>query len=198
MSSPAAPRRRYDSPVRREQAATTRARIVRAASDLVVETASWNWRGITVAAVAARAGVHERTVFRHFPSEAELRREVAETLEREAGLGDPPPFEDLPDAATRMYAFLSTVPGVNAPRSIDPALAAVEARRRGELAAAVQEAGLPAPAARQVAAVLDVLVAVPAYRRSVLAWDLSAQEAGAAVAWVTGLVVAAVGRGDLP
>lgn len=197
MSAPAA-RRRYDSPVRREQAATTRSRIVRAGADLVQELASWDWRGITVAAVAARAGVHERTVFRHFPGEAELRREVAETLEREAGLGEPPPFGDLPEAARRMYAFLSTVPGVNAPRSVDPALAAVEARRRGELAGAVEGTGLADPAARRVAAVLDVLVAVPAYRRAVLAWGLSSEEAGAAAAWVTGLVVDAVERGEVP
>jgi AcrR family transcriptional regulator len=53
--------------------ATTRAKIVRAALDLV---ARGGYREAQVAAVARRAGVATGTVYRHFPSKAELFAEV--------------------------------------------------------------------------------------------------------------------------
>src|SRR5262245_58672451 len=57
--------RRYDSVVRRERAAQTRDRIVAAGSELAHEFASWDWKPLTFRAVADRAGVGERTVYRH-------------------------------------------------------------------------------------------------------------------------------------
>jgi len=57
--------RRYDSPLRRERAAQTRDSIISAGAELVHEFSSWDWRKLTIRAVAERAGVHERTVYRH-------------------------------------------------------------------------------------------------------------------------------------
>ena len=65
-------RRRYDSPVRREQAVRTRQRIVDAGVALARELPVWDWRGLTFTAVAARASVGTRTVYRHFPTERDL------------------------------------------------------------------------------------------------------------------------------
>src|SRR5204862_2508851 len=59
-------RRKYDSPVRRRQAAETRERIIAAGVDILHGFPVWNWRALTVGAVAERAGVNERTVYRHF------------------------------------------------------------------------------------------------------------------------------------
>ena len=53
--------------------AQTRERIVRAAHELI---ARGGYREAQVAAVAARAGVATGTVYRHFPSKAELFAEV--------------------------------------------------------------------------------------------------------------------------
>ena len=79
-------RRRYDTPIRRQRAADTRERIVTAGSELAHEFASWDWKALTFRAVAERAGVGERTVYRHFPTERHLHDAVMQRLEEEAGI----------------------------------------------------------------------------------------------------------------
>ena len=68
--------RKYDSTLRRQRAAETRERIVAAGCDLLQGSSIRDWRGVTVRAVADRAGVNERTVYRHFANERGLRDEV--------------------------------------------------------------------------------------------------------------------------
>src|SRR3954447_8373932 len=79
-------RRQYDSPARRQQAAATRERIVAAGAALVRELTTWDWEQVTYRAVADRAGVSERTVYRNFPSERLLHDAVMARLEDEAGI----------------------------------------------------------------------------------------------------------------
>ena len=52
---------------------------------------SWHWNALTFRAVAERAGVGERTVYRHFPTERHLHDAVMARLEEEAGVT----YEDL-------------------------------------------------------------------------------------------------------
>src|SRR2546423_2456900 len=59
----------YESPLREEQAAATRERILGALRDLIVEEHPAN---VTMADVAKRAKVSERTVYRHYPTREEL------------------------------------------------------------------------------------------------------------------------------
>ena len=72
--------------LRRAQMAETRERILAAGSALVHEFKSWDWRPLTFRAVAERAGVGERTVYRHFATERELRDAVMTRCEQEAGV----------------------------------------------------------------------------------------------------------------
>lgn len=58
----------YHSPLREEQAAATRDRIVKACV-AIMQTGG----DLTYAAVAAQAGVQERTVYRHFPTRSDLQ-----------------------------------------------------------------------------------------------------------------------------
>ena len=67
-------RRRYDSPVRRQRAAETRERIVAAGAAILHDHAVWNFDTLTVRGVAERAGVNERTVYRHFANERDAAR----------------------------------------------------------------------------------------------------------------------------
>src|SRR5581483_2680711 len=80
------PRRPYDGSLRRERAAETRDRIVTAGSELLRLAPVRDWRGLTVRAVAERAGVNERTVYRHFGNERGLRDAVMKRQEEEAGI----------------------------------------------------------------------------------------------------------------
>ena len=92
MSEPSTgSRRRYDNRARLEKAAQTRERIVAAGSDLVHGFETWNWGDLTFKAVAVRAGVGDRTVYRHFPTERHLQDAVMQRLESEAGVS----YEDV-------------------------------------------------------------------------------------------------------
>src|ERR1035437_5698757 len=79
-------RRPYDITLRSERAAETRERIIVAGSDLLHGSSVRDWRALTIRAVAQRAGVNERTVYRHFGSERGLRDAVMHRIEEEAGI----------------------------------------------------------------------------------------------------------------
>ena len=84
---PATRRRRpYDSTLRRQRAAETRARIIAAGSALLRGSSVRDWHGLTIRAVAEEAGVNERTVYRHFVNEQGLHDAVMHRFEEEAGI----------------------------------------------------------------------------------------------------------------
>lgn len=85
-----------------QRSADTRARILRAARDLV---ADGGWAAAQVDPVAARAGVATGTVYRHWSAKAELCAEIVATVSaREVGIvkavadGDAVPLEKLKSA----------------------------------------------------------------------------------------------------
>jgi|SRR5271165_1267698 len=195
-----AERRRYDSPVRREQAAKTRERIVVAGWELAHESPVWDWRALTVRAVAGRAGVNERTVYRHFPGERELHDAVMQRLEEEAGVTlEGLRLDDVAKATARVFAHVSSFPMVpRLPRG--PTLSAADERRRASLlhAVAAQADGWPGTDAAKAAAILDVLWSVGSYERLRTGWELSAEDATRALTWAIGLVASAVAEGHSP
>src|SRR5262245_26004595 len=65
--------RRYESALRREQAAATRARIVRAAAELF---AAQGYTQTSIEQIAARAGVARPTVYAAFTGKAALLKEA--------------------------------------------------------------------------------------------------------------------------
>ena len=69
MSRESSPKRKYELKKRAEQVADTRRRITEAAIDL---HGSVGPARTTLSAVADRAGVERRTLYRHFPTEADL------------------------------------------------------------------------------------------------------------------------------
>jgi AcrR family transcriptional regulator len=71
MSREVKPRRRYESPRRREQAAATRLAILEAAEQLFVER---SYAGTSVGEVAEAAGVALKTVYAVFGTKAEVLR----------------------------------------------------------------------------------------------------------------------------
>lgn len=182
--------RPYDSTLRRERATQTRDRIVDAAAELVHGLSSWDWRSLTIRAVAERAGVHERTVYRHFATEDNLRSAVVARLEQEAGIRpDELALDGLEEHVTKLFRYLSTFASSTEPR-LDPSLAAEDERRRSGLLAAVQAVAPDWNDHDQavVAALIDVLSGVPAYRRFVSGWNLAPADAAAAVSWLLTLL----------
>jgi AcrR family transcriptional regulator len=195
-----APRRRYDSPVRRRRVAETRERILSAGAELLHGFPIWNWAALTVRAVAQRADVTERTVYRYFPTERELRDAVLARLEEESGVDVAGlALDDVGAVTARMLEYVSRFPvAPRAPR--DDTVAAANARQRESLVAALApHTGAWSPDDRAVAAaVLDVLWSVVSYERIVVDWGLAPEEAIRGLTWAIGLVEAAVRDGDVP
>ena len=196
LSIPPASRRRYDSPARRQQAAETRERIVSAGAGLVRGFGSWDWDGLTFRAVAERAGVSERTVYRNFPSERHLHDAVMARLEDDAGVSyDNIALDDVAAVTARVFGSLHRfaiedsghTPG-------DPTFAGADARRQDALLRAVSaQAPHWGDVERRVAAgLLDVLWSPTTYERLVREWKLDDSQATGAVEWLIGKVVETV------
>ena len=201
MGQPAPSRRRYDSRLRRERAEQTRGRIVAAGLQLAHERPVWDWRGLTIRAAAERAGVSERTVYRHFPGEREFHDAVMQRLEEQAGVTlEALRLEDVAEAAARVFAHVSSFPIVSRTPPLDPTLTATDQRRRASLLNAVAPAtmGWPGTDRRMAAGMLDVLWSVISYERLVAAWELTPEQATKAITWVIGLIEAALREGRAP
>jgi AcrR family transcriptional regulator len=193
-------RRKYDSPVRRRQAAETRERIVAAGSALVHGFERWDWRELTVRAVAREAGISERTVYRHFADETALRDAVMQRLHEEAGVSvEGLEVERFGELTGRVFAYLASFEAKPRPFG-DPTFAATDQAIRDALVAAVAPAttGWPATDRALAAAVLDVLLSLPTYERLTGAWGLEPEQAARAARWVIGLVEQALAEGRRP
>jgi AcrR family transcriptional regulator len=192
--------RRYDSPLRRERAAETRDRIVQAGADLAREQSSWDWRTVTLRAVAERAGVHERTVYRHFATEQDLRSAVLQRLEQEAGTTlEGLAMADLPEHVSQVFRYLSSFTA-STRASSDASFAAIDRRRKQAILAAVtaESPGWDDRDRRTAAAMIDVLWGLPTFQRLVTAWGLDTDDAARGTTWVIGLIGAAIQNGPGP
>jgi len=190
-------KRRYDNTRRRERANETRDRIVTAGADLLRHSSIRDWHGVTIRAVAERAGVNERTVYRHFANERALRDAVMHRLEEAVGVDlGALALDEIGAATTRIFRHVAAYPRGER-RQLDPTLAEANRRQHEALIAAVTDAAASWPAADRAlaAAMLDVLWSVACYERLVAEWDLDADEAIRGMTWVIGLVTEAV-RGD--
>ena len=189
-------RRRYDNRAREEKAAQTRERIIAAGSELVHAFDTWNWRDLTFRAVAERAGVGERTVYRHFPTERQLHDAVMQRLESEAGISyEDVDLDNLGEVTARVFGSLqrfSVRESVDAPR--DPTFVSVDARRRDALirAVAASAPGWSETEQRVTAGLLDVLWRLPSYERLVGVWGVDGADATNAVNWLMAKVIEAI------
>jgi AcrR family transcriptional regulator len=171
-------------------------RIVSAGAELARGFASWNWQELTFRAVAERAGVGERTVYRHFPTERHLHDAVMQSLEDDAGISyDAVDLGNVTDVTARVFAALQRFSADReTPATDDPTLTGVDDRRTAALRQAVSEATPHwSQSRRDVAAgLLDVLWSVPNYERLVGRWNVPAADATAAITWLMDEVLAAI------
>ncbi|MDA8044505.1 MAG: TetR/AcrR family transcriptional regulator [Actinomycetota bacterium] len=195
-------RRPYNSPIRRQQAAETRERIVTAGSAIAHALPSWDWSELTFKAVADKAGVGQRTVYRYFPTERILHDAVMARLEEEAGVS----YEDLTvdtvgQVAWRVFdSMASFTASASTPSPVGSTMDAEDDRRRRALQRAVEQAA-PAwtPAQRRAAAAaFDVIWAAPSYERLVLIWQLDHRQAMDVITWMLSMLVGAIRSDQKP
>lgn len=194
-------RRRYDSPLRRERMAETRERILDAASALVHGFQSWDWRDLTFRAVAERAGVGERTVYRHFQTEQALHEAVMRRLGEESGVDyEGLTLEQVADIGARVFASMSSFAAPPWTDVEDGVLRAEDERRQAALHAAVEEVadGWSDDERIRAAAALDVLWSAPSYHRLATGWRMDPDDAAQVIDWAIGLIVDAIRDGRRP
>jgi AcrR family transcriptional regulator len=152
--------------------------------------------------VAERAGVGERTVYRHFPTERHLHDAVMQHLEGEAGIS----YEDvdlanIEEVTARVFASLhrfSVRKSVDTPK--DPTFVGVDVRRREALTRAVSAAapGWSGDEQQVAAGLLDVLWNVPSYERLIGMWGIDGPAATRAIGWLMAKVIEAIDHDDPP
>jgi len=173
---------------------------VQAGSALLHESDVRAWGSLTIRAVAERAGVNERTVYRHFGNEQALRHSVMRQLEAEAGVAlEGMQLGDVAGQAVRIFRHVASY-RMGAGPPLDPTLADTRRRVHEALLDAVGRAAPQwSPEDRTVAAaVLDLLWSVGAYERLVRDWGFETDQAAQAVAWAIAVVADAVGGDRAP
>jgi len=174
----------YHSPLRESQAAATRERIVEACVALMQRDAD-----LTYAAVAAAAGVQERTVYRHFPKKEDLEAALWDWIvahlthadfaardEEQLVVAMRDSFAGFDAAAPLIQAMLHSPQGLNVRRRQQPA-------RRAMFEACVDSAvpGAPPQVREHAAAMLQVLYSSASWDLLRSFWDMDAAEAADAV-----------------
>lgn len=192
-------KRRYNSPLRQQQTADTRERIIAAGVELVHGLPSWDWTNLTARAVSERAGVSERTVYRHFSTEQNLREAVMQRLVIESGISlEELRMEDFADITSRMFTYLSSFAAT--PTQQDPTFASMDQLRRDALLRAVQRS-LPDWSERDqaaVAATLDLFWDPVHYDRLISAWHIEPERASQMIGRLIDLILEAVKDGRRP
>lgn len=192
-------RRSYDSPVRRRRTAETRERIIASGTSILHEHAAWNWDALTIRAVAERAGVHERTVYRHFENEHRLREAVLEQLEAESGVDlDGLRLDNLQTFTRELLGYVGSFP-LSARVPEDAALLAA-GRRKHRAASAVVSDAAPDWTGRERAiatASIDVMWTVGTYERLMTEGGLDTDDAVTAATWIVALIEREI-RADRP
>jgi AcrR family transcriptional regulator len=182
----------YESPLREEQAAATRERILGALRDLIVEEHPAN---VTMADVAKRAKVSERTVYRHYPTREELFHALF-TWAVTAGEDLSPTRASDPAGliamAHRMFPLLEAnadiVRALNAmPLATDMRAHRAE-RRRSQVIEALEPvtASLAPDSARRLQALAHLLTSSDSLLFMKEYWGFDGEEAAKAVAWAIG------------
>ena len=171
-----------------------------AGSDLVHGFEAWDFGQLTYRAVAEQAGVGERTVYRHFPTERQLHEAVMHRLHEEAGVDyEDVTIDNLVEVTTRVLDSMGQYPTApSGPQPTDQVFAEVDVRRREALARVVARLDLDERARAEIAALLDVLWNLPAFERLVIGWQLEPERASTALAWLVELVLRAAQEGQAP
>jgi AcrR family transcriptional regulator len=193
-------RRRYDGTLRRARAEETRERIVAAGAELLRASSIRDWDAVTMRAVAERASVNERTIYRHFANERALRDALMQRLEAATGIDLAQlRLGDIADVTGRIFRHVSSYP-IDPRPPLDPTLAATNRRQHDALLAAVDAhtSQWPADDRRLAAAMFDVLWAVGSYERLVVDWEIESEEAIKGISWVINLIADAIRRDDRP
>jgi len=194
-------RRRYNSPVRRQQSTDTLELILNTGIELMHGALEWDIARLNARTIADHAGISMRTVQRYFPDERHLRDAVMQQSVDKSGISleklKLKKFSKTADQMFRYLASLPVAPHATAPVK-DPTYTVMDQQRRKAVLNAVAQAtpDWSENERKVVAGLLDILWSIPSYERLVTSWELDADHAVRGLTWLIDLVVEAIKDGD--
>ena len=198
-------RRSYHSPLREEQVRQTRNQILDALTELLADRRADD---ITTREIAARAGVSQPTVYRHFPDRTSLLAGLSARVnelanESEGGYA----LDSIDEVGPRiewLFAISDTIPvemSAEALLNADPRRFGDDTRRHSDEMLGVVAAEFPQLDERQhvqIAGLLRLLGSSQAWLRMREEFGLPGVEAGPLMRWAADTLVRAVRAGDMP
>lgn len=183
----------YTSPLRAEQAAATRQRILAGLAEVL---STGDAQDASYRAIAGAAGVTEITVYRHFPNKDELLRAFWWWLDAQLTDRGMPRTERAlgPDVRALFAAFDRHEPLIRA-SLLSPQGRAMRASMNAERQAGFRAAlagatrGLDAATRQRAHAAVQLLFSGYAWLSMKDQWGLSGQESGEAAAWAIDLIL---------
>jgi AcrR family transcriptional regulator len=188
----------YESRLREQQMGLTRARLIEAASELML---TQQMAEVSLARVARHAGISPPTAYRYFPTPESLLTAMVEWAENRLRVDEPPDDpRQLPDYVRTLFAaYENNVALLHAQLSTELGRATY-ARGEPLRATAVAKSmralthKLPAAAARRAAAVVRALVSADSWQTMQKSYELDRGEAGRAAAWALSVLLAELER----
>jgi AcrR family transcriptional regulator len=184
--------RTYHSPLREQQAELTKERILQSL-DLILQEEGIE--KMSVAAVARRAEIRERTVYRHFPTREELLIAYWNWKAKQIGAVQPPRTEaEFLAAIPGTFAALDRAEGLAKALALSPQGREVRLLNNKPRVEGIEDAvkqsapGLDAKTRRKAVAVLRLLDSMDAWLNLKEFAGLDGKEAGEVSAWVAGLM----------
>lgn len=199
-SQEAAAKRAYNSPVREQQSAETREKIITAGAELVHGYLAWDWKNLNATAVAKQAGVGKRTVQRYFPTEGVLRDAVLQRIVEESGIElESIQLGDYAEAVAAMLRYLQSF-SVTHVYPYDSTFKSLDDLRRDVLLNAVAAATPKWSEKKRImaAAMLDIFWQPTLHERLTATWGLDVEEAAAALKWLVEAIETGIKKDRLP
>lgn len=190
--------RPYESPLRAEQMDRTREKLIEAAVDLVVDEGG---EELTVRRVAARAGVSVPTAYRYFPDRDVLLQQMANWInDRIAGGPWPSSMPEANGWVKGIYKGFEENDKFMRAQLITPAGRAIRAAnqksRHASILTLVKNSHPEASetSLRRMAALVQLLVNVPAWVSLHDNWGMNGKEAGDVAVWAIDVLYAELRR----
>ena len=196
--------RRYNSPLRAEQAQRTRDLILDAFTDLLEDRRADD---ITTREIAQRAGVSQPTVYRHFPDRTALLEGLSGRIGRKVGAPQIPTPESVDDIGAQIEAMFTDSDDfavelrAEVLLNSDPRWYAEQTRRTSEAFLRLVEEAFPELGGRrqaQVAGLLRCLGSSHSWLRMREEYGVPGTESGPMTRWAMETILAAVRRGIPP
>ena len=192
--------RAYKSPVREKQLQETREAILTALHDLMADAEAPD--DIPVEAIAERAGIQRRTVFRHFPTKADLLAAFWPWLNARIGTSPAPDtLREVVEGPRRAFPRFDANEGairaaLHSRTGREMRLGTVADRRRHFAAAlAWTTRSLPPAEAARIEALAHLLYSASAWEALKDYGGLTGAEAGEAASWALEVILSAVTPG---